>query len=62
MPQTSLLKKHFCDECGERIFRRGFKVEGKLLCKRCLYTNYSVRFNDYEYTLEKSEEPDKSQN
>ena len=56
MSENSLLRKHYCEDCGDRIFRRGFKINNKLYCKRCVYKEFGIRFGDYEYTLPEKED------
>lgn len=40
------VKVIFCDSCGDRIFRLGFKIDGKTLCNKCVRDKYSFNVNE----------------
>ena len=45
-------EQHFCAECGDRIFRVGYKVNNGLVCLSCLREKFSVKFPDDFYVEE----------
>ena len=49
-------EKHYCTNCKDRIFRRGFNIDGRLYCKHCIYTLFGVRFKDSEYIVSRENE------
>lgn len=41
----------FCSPCGERLFRKGFRIDGKVYCNRCIHELF-------EFDVEEEDEQD----
>ena len=39
---------YFCNECGDRIWRAGYKVDNKYICRKCLEENYRFEVESEE--------------
>ena len=51
--------KHYCDKCGDRIFRKGYNIDAQLLCKHCVNDVYMIRFKDDYILKDKPAKEDK---
>lgn len=47
--------RHYCDNCNERIFRKGYMVNGKLYCSRCMESEFKIKFDSSEYIVPNKE-------
>lgn len=43
--------KHYCDNCKERVFRRGYMINGKLYCRECMESEFMIKFDSSEYII-----------
>lgn len=43
----------FCSPCGERLFRKGFRIDGKVYCSRCIHELFEFDVEEEDECIDK---------